>query len=318
MSKGVPGILHTYIQQPTELPLFESASLGSANCLVFLPGLYDGLVTVPYVDALRRHLEQAGWSLAQPQLTAALKAWGRSSLEQDADEIEQAVDHLRAIGKTNIVLLGHSTGCQQIMEYLVQPKKSNGKLRSTINRAIIQAPVSDREANTDSPSYDPKIQEKLQALYDNTPGDARRDTLCPPEICKYFGLDVTVYRAWSTLCPGGDDDYFSTDLPLTSSTTPSVLRPLDQTFGKLPKDVPLFVIFSGADEYTPNPEKTQPALLDNWTRAAFTNSPDAPSSTAGASKGSIRGIIVPGASHNVKQADKSEWMAQQILDFIKK
>lgn len=137
----------------------------------------------------------------------------------------------------------------------------------------------------------------------------RRSTLAPEEIRAFFGVDITVYRAWSMLCPGGDDDFFSTDLPSVGSGegggTPH--RALEDTFGLLPEDVEVLVVFSTEDEYTPNAKETQPVLLRRWKDAAF-----------GKREGSLEGIFVNGASHNVKQVDQAEWMVERIVEFLMK
>jgi hypothetical protein len=47
-------------------------------------------------------------------------------------------------GKSTIVLMGHSTGTQDIMTYLLTPHPHPPTI--AINGAILQAPVSDRQA----------------------------------------------------------------------------------------------------------------------------------------------------------------------------
>jgi len=52
--------------------------------------------------------------------------------------------YFRKIGKFGkIVLMGSSTGCQDVMEYLTG---ANAAKRPRIDGGILQAPVSDREA----------------------------------------------------------------------------------------------------------------------------------------------------------------------------
>ncbi|KAJ0525035.1 putative fusarinine C esterase SidJ, alpha/Beta hydrolase [Helianthus annuus] len=60
----------------------------------------------------------------------------------DALELDQLINHL--INKEDsegVVLLGHSTGCQDIVNYM----RTNAACSRAVRAAILQAPVSDRE-----------------------------------------------------------------------------------------------------------------------------------------------------------------------------
>lgn len=153
------------------------------------------------------------------------------------------------------------------------------------------ATVSDREAFPSLPSFPPTFVPLAAKLY----AEGQRDELIHGGI-DAFGVDVTVYRAWSLVCEGyvsnfifsarrdrleltflsfplssfsflrqigfsGDDDYFSLLSPLPHSTT----------FAKLPTSTPILFLFSSHDEYTPNASTTQPALLKAWLEAVPKN-----------------------------------------------
>lgn len=78
---------------------------------LFSGGLTDGLATVGYVPTLSKRLEANGWSLAQVTLQSSYYQFGMHTLEDDADDIEDAIEYLRSKrGKEKIVLFGHSTG----------------------------------------------------------------------------------------------------------------------------------------------------------------------------------------------------------------
>lgn len=231
MPSPIPGTLHTYTDQPTKLPLFESGDLSSSKCvrarlvacryvrtssrLTRTPGFsrlvcsssfsLDSLTAgQPSLTLLRCEMRSklpAGrctsccdllalgrtWTTraephgrfppicrAQPHLTSSYKGFGTGTLEGDADQIEAAVDYLKSqgarfpcprpaqrprhgrllpdpvysfTGKETVVFLGHSTGCQQIMQYLTV------KPRSQVARAIIQAPGASALEPSDPQSF---------------------------------------------------------------------------------------------------------------------------------------------------------------------
>ena len=150
-SSSHPGILHR-IQRSTSksntgapLIAFEH-ELGTdpSSTLIFLGGLFDGLSTVSYVSALASRLT-SGWRLVEPILSSSYRQWGISSLDDDVTEIADLVRHFKKTG-SKIVLLGHSTGCQMIMHFLLNPLSRAEHGRQKVEGAILQASVSDREA----------------------------------------------------------------------------------------------------------------------------------------------------------------------------
>jgi triacylglycerol esterase/lipase EstA (alpha/beta hydrolase family) len=83
--------------------------------VIFIGGLTDGLLATDYLEPLAIALDKEKWSLVQLLMSSSYSGFGTSSLKQDAQEIDQLINHL--INKENsegVVLLGHSTGCQVI------------------------------------------------------------------------------------------------------------------------------------------------------------------------------------------------------------
>lgn len=91
------------------------------------------------------------------------------------------------------MILGSSTGCQDIMTYLLTHNTS-----TPIQGAILQAPVSDRECFDD-----PKVI-KAGELAEKMVKEGRGEEVVPKEVAtEAWGMErVTAYRMWSLLCVG--------------------------------------------------------------------------------------------------------------------
>jgi hypothetical protein len=148
--------------------------------------------------------------------------------------------------------MGHSTGCQDVMEYLTGPGYTD---RTPIDGGVIQGPVSDREAIL--MDMDPALYKSscaaAQAMVDAGDG---AEILPSKETNRLFPCPVSAYRWLSLASPNhvGDDDYFSSDL-----TDEQLMK----TFGSLPARSPLCILFSDADEYM-SKEIDKAALTKKW------------------------------------------------------
>lgn len=123
--------LHTYNREK-RLVFAETGQF--EDVVIFIGGLGDGLMAVPHIEPLAQRLQQHGWSLVQLLTSSSYDGWKIGSVERDAEEIGQCVGHLRLLGRKRIVLLGHSTGCQDVVQYHMHP-------RELVNGSILQAPV---------------------------------------------------------------------------------------------------------------------------------------------------------------------------------
>lgn len=110
---------------------------------LFIGGLGDGLLTVPYLGALAATAARHGRMLVQPLLRSCYLQYGVHSLDDDVADMDEAIATLAAYAPTptgvSIVLIGHSTGCQDTVHYL-----KHGRHRSLIKAVVLQAAVSDR------------------------------------------------------------------------------------------------------------------------------------------------------------------------------
>lgn len=261
-------------------PSRNTASSESQNTLIWIGGLFDTLGSVSYPFSIASALPST-WSLATVSLSSAGKSWGVSSIFQDANEIAKIVAHfeqLRPSGK--IVIMGHSTGCQDCIEYLTG---SGSDSRPKVDGVILQAPVSDREAIAHE-LPEAMLHEANQMALKMCREGKDKDAM-PYRITKnVFGRAAITARRWVDIAsPGPDhtgaDDFFSSDL------SDDRLR---RTFGKLPPATALLILYSGNDESVP-PSVDKQKLVSRWINAA---------KQAGGQVDEKNGSIVPGATHN--------------------
>ena len=155
--------------------------------------------------------------------------------------------------------MGHSTGCQDTIHYLLSPEKTDDSSRPGLSGAIMQACVSDREAIAmflSSEAYDASV--KLAETY----------------ICEGRGADVLPMTVTSDILPApisairwlslaspspnhtGEDDYFSSDF------SDERLR---STFGKIgATKTPIQILYGEKDQYVPESVDKE-SLVKRWT-----------------------------------------------------
>ncbi|KAK0552327.1 hypothetical protein OC846_002928 [Tilletia horrida] len=170
------------------LPVLRTATAGPSqpksplpHAYILVSGLGDTLGTLPYIPRLANVLQSRsrsgdesspgpGWELLLPTLSSTGGGWGTASLEGDARELSELIHFLRqeevdrfpdpsSRPHRHIVIHGHSTGCQDLVQWLSETRTApNGVPLSslpaqmqdsasilTISAAIFQAPVSDVE-----------------------------------------------------------------------------------------------------------------------------------------------------------------------------
>ena len=275
------GTVHEYASRLTAFE-FDHGDKESPNAIIFIGGLGDGLLTVPYVPTINEKSLPDGWSIFQIHMSSSYIGWGTGSLDRDIKEIGLLVKYLRTkLNKKKVILFGHSTGCQDSIHYLL----NRG---SDIDGIVLQAPVSDREAMVmgfeEAGKSLTEFNHEARYVYEKHGPDA----LLPKKFSKeFFGAPINAYRWISLSEAGGDDDYFSSDLADSQ---------LKETFGKI--DKPLLVLYSGSDEFVP-PKINKEAVVERYK--SFTDP----------KYWSKYGGIVKGAAHNV--GPQSEPGAVDIL-----
>jgi pimeloyl-ACP methyl ester carboxylesterase len=177
---------------------YEIGLAGARNALVFIGGLGDGPHTTPYIRRVAKRLEKASqlsFSVFEFRLRSSFAGFGVSSLTKDVEDISALVKYLRSIGKEKVVLLGHSTGCQDCIEYADYAKHNN----EPVEGFILQAPVSDREGLANVfPDIDKSLEVAAQMIDEGRENDCLPSHLVPPAL----SAPVSAYRLQS-LCAKG-------------------------------------------------------------------------------------------------------------------
>ena len=282
--------------EPTK-PLVRTANI---NTLIWVGGMFDTPLSVAYPLDIARALNPT-WALVTASLGSSGKSWGVSSIAQDAEEMAKLVAYFkgqRPGGK--IVIMGHSTGCQDCMEYLVGAKAEQ---RPAVDGVILQASVSDREAIVDhlpNGFLHETNQLALKMCLEGHDKDAMPNRLTKP----VFGRIAITARRWVDVAsPGPDhtgaDDYFSSDL--------SDER-LKKTFGRLPPTTPLLLLFGGSDESVPQ-SVNKDELVYRWIKIT---------EESGGKVDKLNGSIVPDASHNLNGNPERvvRDLVQRVVGFV--
>ena len=228
----------------------------SKNTLIFLGGLFDGLLTVPFVPPIVSTLPPS-WSVVEPVLSSAYRQSGFTTLDENVAQIAQVVEYFRqSKPHGNVVLLGHSTGSQQVMHYLL----SENKL-PPIDGGILQSGISDRELLTSLGLISREKYDSACKLAQSYVDKGQGDDILPYSVTRpaFQSAPVSARRWLSLASPGplhdGEDDYFSSDFDD---------QRLAKTFGKMGKGgMRLMFLFGGADQYVPG-HVDREKLVGRW------------------------------------------------------
>ncbi|KAL0483960.1 hypothetical protein AKO1_014481, partial [Acrasis kona] len=242
------GDLVLYQKQPP-LPLFISPSKKETNvkkAVLCIAGMTDGLLSLPYTQKLIDGLPE--YHIVQMLLSSSYNQWGLQSLDSDADQICLAVLVLVEEFKfEQVVIFGHSTGCQDVIHTLLHRK--DHACFPHIRSAVMQAPVSDREAFI---MFDKKGVEESISVARSVED---KEDLLPRNLMSKLGwnnVPMTARRWLSVADLNGQDDYFSSDLSNDF---------VKSTFGQV--TIPLLALIGEKDEYMP-PEVDKQKLVDLW------------------------------------------------------
>lgn len=266
------------------------------NTIIFIGGLGDGLLTVPFTTALAKVLPES-YSMVEVLLSSSYAGWGVSSLDSDVTELSTCVTYFRSLHPGGrIILLGHSTGCQDVLHYLI----SAGN-RPDVDGGILQAPVSDREWIASV--LPPNIYDGCVSMAREYIEDGRGHDVLPISVTgNLFQTPISANRWLSLASPGpdhaGQDDFFSSDFDAER---------MRRIFGKAGSTrTRLSVVCGGNDESVP-PGVDKHALIEKWLTHI---------KEGGGVVDDDAGII-NGASHNLGEGgEPTEDLKRRILGFI--
>lgn len=188
------------------LAAFESSAAGAVvGSVVFIAGLGDGLQAHGWLEELAQALGEVGLTLVQYVQRTSYQQYGLHTLQEDCEDLCALLEHLQthrhAPGHC-YYLLGHSTGCQDIMVYL----RDGLRPEHRVVGAHCLAPVSDREYHAWA----------APAATEASVGRARAmDAAGRPWELLPRGQNeapLSAARALALLAPHGADDFFSLDL----------------------------------------------------------------------------------------------------------
>ncbi|TYJ53808.1 hypothetical protein B9479_005569 [Cryptococcus floricola] len=301
---SLQGELTTFTCNNFIYPIFTSGDLASERAVLFIGGLTNGIGGVAFTYPLSAALKGAGWRLqvlflsvlVQFHWSSAFGGYGTGSLDRDREEMQTIVKHLKSKGVKTVVIMGHSTGSQNVMHYLSSPSNADPSADIHVVGGIMQASVSDREFCKDEKHYNDTLPLAQQWIK-----EGRGDDILPKAFCDKAGFGdvpmlMSAYRLHSLIGIGGDDDYFSADIP--SNPTPPFTHSLSSSFGAL--TTPALALYAEGDAKYQVAHPTE--LLPRWAEAA---------------KGKLQWRILEGASHGVEEEGPQGVLCEEVLKFVK-
>ncbi|CAJ2506233.1 Uu.00g003630.m01.CDS01 [Anthostomella pinea] len=278
-------------QSPTPHACSYEIGLANAkNALVFIGGLGDGPHTVPYPRAIAKRLEarpELSFSVFEFRLKSSFLGFGFARLVDDVADISALVEYLRSIGKEKVVLMGHSTGTQDCMEYTSPDHNA-----APVDGYILQAPVCDRDALTEEMG-EARLEESLKAARDLFAAGKGHERMPLEHLPASFAkTPISAWRWYALAAIDGEDNYFSPSL------TDDVAGPYWQRVDK-----PIMILHSGNDEYVPKSVDKE-GLVQHWRSLCR---PGIASELSG---------ITPGAGHRVEEPEAEKWLANTVVQFL--
>lgn len=207
-SKTLQAYEHIFFSADSSSSSTTTPTETKKNALIFIGGLGDGHHGVPYPRALASSLASQNFSVFEVRLTSSFSAFGYSSLKQDAAEIKACVAYLREqLNKKKVVLMGHSTGCQDCLEYVLRYHQDSGEgekgeEEGKVEGIILQGPVSDREAikmSVDAGELERSLRAAEEMVRQGKEGEVMPTDKMPQG---WRGSPVTAYR-WGSLAGVG-------------------------------------------------------------------------------------------------------------------
>ncbi|KAI2504905.1 Protein of unknown function (DUF1749) [Fragilaria crotonensis] len=183
-------------------------------------------------------------------------------------EMTQLLSYLKDHhGAQSVALVGHSTGCQNIIHWLKQQQQQQQQVDQEeismpqVRIIVLQAPVSDREGAMERTE---EYQTNIQCARDMKEAN-REDEMMPRSA---FWAPITAKRFLDLQDFGGADDFFSSDL-----TDAELVERLGHV-GQSSCLATALVAFSGEDEYVAKHIVDREALTQRLCDAMNHHIPD--------------------------------------------
>ena len=283
---AIEGEMFGFCEQNKNLVAFVSTCKNPSkricsNAVILLPGLGDGFMSLSYTWFLQMRLQTLDFSLVQVNLSSSFNQFGFSSLQQDCKEIGQLVGAIKTrYNFQRIVLIGHSTGNQDVLYFL---RHGDPQLTRHVSAIILQGAVSDRDVMATFEET-PRMTKESSELVKQGKGDHFLSD-------RLYDAPITAERYCSLIGRLTPDDMFSVDL--TEEELRGVLGAIK---------VPVLMCFSEEDEYTPNPAQ-QRALTERMV-------------TVLTSQGvAVECVFVPG-DHGLTSKQYYQPYVEQVCSFI--
>lgn len=254
VSNSIMGEVFIYDRSLAAMLCIGGASRDHLRGLViFVPGLTDGLLGLSYVSSLAAAVNEVGYAFVQPILSSSYGGFGTSSLDKDVEEIDkllecERIQSLLSPPTRNVVIVGHSTGCQDAVHYT-----KHGANRQRVSLIVLQAPVSDREAmlleasrisesGPEGVDGFEQLANSLEFALSHAQNPDSKKVLMPHDCPFTYQIPVTCSRFHSLGAKMSSEDMFSTDLSVEEMTAQVGHVAIEAGVRSL-------LVFSGADEY---------------------------------------------------------------------
>ncbi|KAI1808028.1 DUF1749-domain-containing protein [Daldinia bambusicola] len=282
--------VHPFESPTAHACAYEIGLPNARNALVFIGGLGDGPHTVPYPRAIAKRLEtepDLSYSVFEFRLSTSFTGFGFGRLANDVADISAIVKYLRSIGKEHIVLLGHSTGSQDCMEYTAPAHHA-----PPVEGYILQAPVSDRGAiSSEMGGFE--LDKSLKIAKELIASGRGHERMLPENLSKSFhDTPISASRWYALGAVDGEDNYFDPELP------DEVIEPYWKRVDK-----PILILHSGNDEFVPS-SIDKDALVKRWRALCR---PGIASELSG---------TIPGAGHRVEEPESEKWLVNTVVEFL--
>jgi pimeloyl-ACP methyl ester carboxylesterase len=209
----------------------------STKLIMLIGGLGDLLFNIKYFQYLWNKFDE-NYMICIPNMRSSGNSFGSFTIWNDVEDINEILSYIYNKNKLDeIYLLGHSTGCQDILCLF---KKGINK-QFPIKKCILQGPVSDRDyLNKDEKLFNEikRIEKEYNILYENWNNSELKNSM---DVSKYLydnKYPLLVRRFVSLYSKLGDEDWFSYDI--SQETLKSMYSIID---------IPFLFVFSLNDQY---------------------------------------------------------------------